>query len=68
MVRSKAELLPDTDGHPSALDVSCLEVVRERVSSIVKGPKPDLESVAEAVTLILEGDVGLVSVSRVDHA
>jgi hypothetical protein len=67
VVRSKAELLADTDGDPSTLDVSCFEVIRERVGSIVKCPKPDLESVAKAVALVLESDVGLVSVSRVDR-
>jgi len=50
----KAKLLAYADGDPGALAMSSFKVVREGFSSIVEGTQPNLQSIAEAITLVLE--------------
>lgn len=68
MVRSKAELFAYTDGDPGPLNVSGLEVIGERVSSVVESAKPNLESIAEAVAFVLERDSSLGNISMGEYS
>lgn len=59
VVRCKAKLFSYSDSDPGALHVCGLEAIWECVGSIVDGTKPDLESIAEAAALVVEGDISL---------
>ena len=68
MVRSKAKLLSYTDRDPGALHVGGLEAVWECVDSVMDGAKPNLKSIAEAVALVLEGDIALSTLACTELA
>lgn len=59
VLRSEAELLADSNGHPGSLCMGRLQIRWERVGSVMKSAKPDLEGVTESIALVFESDDSL---------